>query len=261
MTSFAEITSAVVQRCIACGGVIDHRLMPLVMRPESDEYLSYHIATCTRCGLSSSYPIPDQRELAEFYGRPKSPPALPDGLIKRLWHSVHDRAMIRIVSHYKPEGVLLDVGAGDGRFALAARKSGRWQVVGSELSSDLVQRLKNAGVDARCGEIDAIGLARESVDVIWVSHVLEHLPNPADFLAKALGLLKRGGVLVILVPSNRSLRARLGLSTWHYVNPPGHLWGFRPSTVKALVSRCGFVFLKSWEVHAICECVTVARKP
>ncbi len=267
MTAYNTSGQSVARVCIVCHAVTDHSLSPLVMQPEGSEYLDYKIATCVRCGLHSSYPMPDCHALTAYYcayyssGQSESEPQARERLAKRVWHHLHDQAMIRIVSHYKPHGMLLEVGAGTGRFALAARKTGRWTIVCSELSSKIVQTLKDQGVDARCGEIDELGLAEESVDVIWASHVLEHLPDPVDFLMKAKSLLKHGGIMVLLVPSSRSLRARLGLSTWHYVSPPGHLWGFRPTTLKRVISNCGLTFLKSWEVHLICECVNVARKP
>jgi 2-polyprenyl-3-methyl-5-hydroxy-6-metoxy-1,4-benzoquinol methylase len=180
--------------------------------------------------------------------------------MKRIWHRIHDRWMVKQLARLKPGGLLLDVGAGDGRFIRAARALGDWTIVCTEYSPAKISSLADQGFDARQGEIDEVGLAPGSADVIWASHVIEHMPDVEGFLAKARRLLKPDGVLIILIPSSESLRARLHLTTWHLVNPPGHLWGFRPSTLRNVLSNNGFVVRRIQEVHLICEMFCVAQR-
>ena len=42
--------------------------------------------------------------------------------------------------------------------------------------------------------------ARDSIDGIYMLHVLEHLPNPYEFIGKCWDVLKKGGFLYIQVP-------------------------------------------------------------
>ena len=130
----------------------------------------------------------------------------------------------------------------------------------TEYSNEAIGRLRADGFDARQGNLADAGLPDESVDLVWVSHVIEHLPDPPVFLATVRRLLKPGGHVVALLPSLASMRARVGLSDWHLVNPPGHLWSFKPKTLAMVLERNGFEVVYSREIHVICEMVLVARK-
>ncbi len=109
------------------------------------------------------------------------------------------------------------------------------------------------------GTLDELGLADGSVDVVWASHVIEHLPDPEGFFASVRRVLKPGGVLVALVPSQTSLRTRLNLTDWHHVNPPGHLWSFNPDTFQKTLETAGFELLHIEVAHLISEMVCIVR--
>lgn len=60
----------------------------------------------------------------------------------------------------------------------------------------------------RCGEIDAV--AGETFDLITCLEVIEHVADPASFLAGLAGLLAPGGVMILSTP-NRTPLSRLAL--------------------------------------------------
>ena len=82
----------------------------------------------------------------------------------------------------------------------------------------------------------------ERFSCIHMSHVIEHVPNPAAWLEKARSLLTPGGLLVIAVPNMLSLDRRLkllvkraGLRRGEWSNPmrtPDHL--FEPTVPSML---------------------------
>ena len=47
-------------------------------------------------------------------------------------------------------------------------------------------------------------------DRIIISHVLEHIPNPENFLDQMFKILKKGGILSIALPSDPGFLWRLG---------------------------------------------------
>ncbi len=62
------------------------------------------------------------------------------------------------------------------------------------------------GIDAICSDrpLEAIAqLPAARVVALW--HVLEHLPNPAEVLARVAEKVEPGGLLAIAVPNPRSL--------------------------------------------------------
>jgi 2-polyprenyl-3-methyl-5-hydroxy-6-metoxy-1,4-benzoquinol methylase len=259
----AEITTAdMIERyCPACGAVREHELEPLALPASEQAYEHYRIATCSGCGLHSSHPIPDREELRAWYADGRGVPEEtrdPTGP-RAVWYRTHDRYMVSLVQKVAPTGTLVDIGAGAGRFVRAARELGRWSIIATELGEESVELLRRDGFDARLGDIDEVGIEPGSVDVVWASHVIEHMRDIDEFLGSIRSVLKPGGHVVVVTPSEESLRARLKLSNWHVVNPPGHLWGFRPATLGMILSRNGFDVVLTREIHVVCEMVVIAR--
>jgi SAM-dependent methyltransferase len=74
-----------------------------------------------------------------------------------------------------------------------------------------------------------------NADVVLCTEVLEHVPQPAQFLDRAYRALKPGGHLVGTVP----FAAR-----WHFV--PFDYWRFTPSSLKQLLEEAGFRNVQIW---------------
>jgi SAM-dependent methyltransferase len=72
-------------------------------------------------------------------------------------------------------------------------------------------------------------------DVVLSTETLEHVPEPATFLAEAQRCLRPGGTLVLTVP----FAAR-----WHYV--PHDYWRFTPSSLRRLLEEAGFDDVTVW---------------
>jgi SAM-dependent methyltransferase len=245
------------KECVACGAPCAHELRALEMA-NTDE--RYRLAVCAACGLQSSHPMPGAEELKQWYGA-TIPPFVPRlARLRKVLNWFHDRHMVSLLRRYAPSGTLVDVGAGRGRFLRAAKREGRWKMMATEYSAEALEILKREGIDAVPGTLDELGLPDESVDAVWASHVIEHLPDPGSFFESVRRLLKPEGVLIALVPTRTSLRARLNLTDWHYVNPPGHLWSFTPDTFRKTLETAGFELLHIEVEHLICEMACVVRK-
>jgi len=145
-------------------------------------------------------------------------------------------------------GRLLDVGSGPGLFLAMGRARG-WQVKGIEPSAQASAYSKEVlGLDVESTFLDHESAARlGQFDVVNLSEVLEHLPDPAEMLALTHKLLKPSGVISLVVPNDFNplqmiLRDRQGFSPW-WVSPPHHLNYFSHPSLKALVERQGFELL------------------
>ncbi len=82
------------------------------------------------------------------------------------------------------------------------------------------------------------------VDVVLATETLEHVPDPATFLAEAGRVLRPGGRIVLTVP----FAAR-----WHYI--PHDYWRFTPSSLRSMLEAAGFADVV---VHARGNEATVA---
>lgn len=254
------------KECIACNTVRPHTLLPLALPVKDPEYADHLIASCRSCGLHSAWPMPTDDDLRRAYADvPHSANVKSDTFLGKQWRDYRDRGRMNVLRRVSPggnSGTVVDVGTGEGMFMRAARAAGgNWKLIGTDYSDVNVSRLKADGFDARSGTLDGVGIEPGSVDVVWASHVIEHMIDPVAFLQTVWRYLKPGGALVVFIPSQTTLRARLGTSTWHQVNPPGHLWGFRPETFRPIIERSGFRIETLRNSLLICEMLCVARKP
>lgn len=113
-------------------------------------------------------------------------------------------------------GRVLDVGCASGHFLLAARKAG-WSVAGVEPSETLYARAVEtlgAGAELHCSVLERSGFNQASFDAVTLWDVLEHVPEPVNFLALCASLLKPGGKLILNVPDLDSPEARVLGKRW-----------------------------------------------
>ena len=218
------------QVCNVCHGPLYPRLSK-VQDPITRE--SFTILACESCGLGHTMPQPEK--LGKYYG-------------KDYYGSRHGatrayclRRSLRIVSHAgnKPEdGRLLDVGCGDGSFMLAAQSAG-WNVTGTELNPHPARRL---GLYVK-KSIAGIGDVAQ-FDCITMWHTLEHFRDIKSTLTSLERLLAPKGRLIIAVPDNGSLQARLFGAKWLHLDVPRHLYHFDNLTLRACLDQTGFIPLQ-----------------
>lgn len=247
------------EHCIGCGKRTTHTLGPLQLPVDDPEYRSHLIATCTSCALSSAWPRPSEDDLKRAY---ENVPHIVrrEGGVASIWRSYRDGARLRLLKSVAPEGgTILDVGTGAGLLLKVARGERGWKLIGTDYSVHNVEALQAEGFDARVGMIDDVGLGPGSVDVVWASHVMEHMRDPVEFLESVRRVLKPGGRLVAITPSSKTLRARTGTSNWHLVNPPGHLWGFNPGNFRSIIEQNDFSVERLFQSIPVCEMIAIAR--
>ena len=135
---------------------------------------------------------------------------------------------------------LLDVGHGEGHLLMAARALG-FQCYGVDFSPALRQPLEElfAAYTQRC-DIEQEDLPWGSFDFVVLSHVLEHLAEPADALRRIQAALNPDGLLYVAVPDSESLQFKLLGKQWEAVNPVAHPQFFNVGSLTKLLHTCGF---------------------
>jgi SAM-dependent methyltransferase len=144
-----------------------------------------------------------------------------------------------LLEHTRP-GQLIEIGAGTGAFAATAQREG-FDVSAIEMSEACCEYLReHEGIRAICSDrpLEVLpSLAPARVVALW--HVLEHLPDPAEVLARAVDKLEPGGVLAIAVPNPRSLQFRLLGRRWVHLDAPRHLCLIPPAALLAAGEKLG----------------------
>jgi len=154
---------------------------------------------------------------------------------------------------------MLDLGCGDGIVLHLARQDG-WEVHGVELFPEQVALVRETlHLDVETSDITGFRGTPASWDVVILTHVLEHLPDPVGALRKIRGLLAPGGIGVLEFPNIDALDAKVrrALRRWHL-----HRHRYRPDYVPGHVQefcRTSFAFaalqaglrLEHWETYAV----------
>lgn len=234
LRTFAWPSIVVTDPCLVCGSTTAQRRFAI-------EGVSEQLVECESCGLGSLFPMPDGAKIksfypADYYGTPsaKFEPLVEFGV------RAGARARVRsLLSGIHPESHVLDVGCGRGVMLRAVLDLG-YTAHGVEISEEAA-----AGVDPRACIRIASNLAEasyetNSMDVVILWHVLEHLPHPGRTLAEIRRILRPGGRLVLAVPNFASWQSRWAGADWFHLDLPRHLYHFSPETLSILLHRHGF---------------------
>jgi SAM-dependent methyltransferase len=139
---------------------------------------------------------------------------------------------------------LLDIGFGQGWILQLARSFG-FEPYGAESSIRQVEKLApqlgNHLHFVQPGESD---LPFHGFDAVVISHVLEHLEAPDQFLGKVFHAMNPDGVLYVAVPDIDSLQFQLFGKRWDVISPLTHLQYFRESTLSRVLRDCLFTDLE-----------------
>jgi ubiquinone/menaquinone biosynthesis C-methylase UbiE len=118
-----------------------------------------------------------------------------------------------LLADVQPGERVLDLGCGAGRFVAALRDHGA-DAVGVDLAEGALERARRnvPGVEFLATTAE---LPDSSVDLVWCSEVLEHVPDTAGLLSEARRVLRTGGRLLVTTPSHDvPRRVLLALLRW-----------------------------------------------
>ena len=210
----------------------------------------FDVIECGRCGFRHVVPLPSPSDLERVYREEYYTTDKPCFITRaredlRWWELVYsdryDSFEARLPLDRRR---ILDVGAGPGFFLAHGQQRG-WRGLGLEPSTAAAAHARTLGLEVRPEFLDQrIAPELGTFDVVHLSEVLEHLPDPAHLLALAHGLLAPGGPVCVVVPNDyspfqRALRSVRGFSPW-WVAPPHHLNYFDRVSLTRLLERTGF---------------------
>ena len=157
--------------------------------------------------------------------------------------SVADCSFRHIAASGNTRHRLLDIGCGNGSYLLLAQEAG-WDVEVLDFDPEAVKTCLAAGLDVRAGGIEILQGKKNFYDAITLSHVIEHVHDPAKLLNKILALLKPGGMLWLATPNINSLLASQYGPDWRGLEPPRHLILFNREALCFLLLQTGFSEVK-----------------
>jgi 2-polyprenyl-3-methyl-5-hydroxy-6-metoxy-1,4-benzoquinol methylase len=146
--------------------------------------------------------------------------------------------------HAADRGRVLDIGCGNGAILARLRSLG-WDAVGYEMDPVAARFARESfGLDVREGELAKAGFVHESFDVVILSHVIEHVHSPVDFVRQIKNLLNSNGKLIILTPNTNGLGHKYFKECWRGLEPPRHINCFNAETLSACVEQGSMRIIK-----------------
>jgi len=219
--------------CPLCGHGAFGESLPYKPKDSSPLFSDKRLVRCASCRVFSIYPLPSQDELEKYYAS-----YWPKGALSShfpLFEAQTGSRRAYFKKFLPPDGEdfgVLDIGAGFGHAGLELRKNLKKSAAfydAVEVDPEALDYLKKVvqprNIYTRPEE------AEGPYRLILLSHILEHLPNPLEFLASLKSRVSDLGVLFIEVPNQDHLYKKY--------NEP-HLIFFDQAGLCALVKKAGF---------------------
>jgi 2-polyprenyl-3-methyl-5-hydroxy-6-metoxy-1,4-benzoquinol methylase len=252
---------AIAKEHVVCAGCGADDAVPVATGREheyesttSDEFT---FVQCRRCALVYLDPRPAESELgtiypADYYAYQlvERRAATRGGSPSLLGRYMRGRAVARLrpyVDRLRAAGPppyrILDVGCGDGSTLDLWQEAfaGDAQTHGIEMDPRAAAIAAERGHLVTSSRIEDASLAPGSFDLVYASHVIEHVPDPAGFLATIHRALSERGIVVIDTPNFDTLDRRIfGRRHWGAYHFPRHFFIFDAKTFGGFAARASF---------------------
>jgi 2-polyprenyl-3-methyl-5-hydroxy-6-metoxy-1,4-benzoquinol methylase len=160
---------------------------------------------------------------------------------------------LKVIEKIKPTGNFLDIGTNAG-FFLRHTKGRKWNVTGIDPSPVLSEMArKHFGLNVKTCYLNEAGFENEIFDVVTMTDVFEHIPEPKKILEDIKKVIKKDGILFIKVPNGKYNMLKLWLAKaagktkdYDIFDSYEHVTHFTHKTLKRMLAECGFKAAKSY---------------
>jgi len=190
------------------------------------------IVACIRCGhlYNAAFDTGGADELYSSFvltNEPVSPSML------RAVESVAET----ILRHAPARPSVLEVGGGGGALSLALAPHAREVHLVEPSRAVTAERFAGTQVQFHNSMFPAASIGERKFDVIACRQVIEHVPDPAPFLAALRARMNDSGLAYLELPSAEYVVERPSIVDFHYP----HVHYYRRSEMTSLLQRAGFV--------------------
>jgi SAM-dependent methyltransferase len=217
---------------------------------EDFEYLTspdtFLAVKCRSCGLVYLDPRPAATEFGRIYPDTYHAFDFSDdryGLVFKVRRRLEARRILRFCRDLPADALITDIGCGDGFHLRLLQDYGRksWRLQGIDLDSRAAKVAAEHGLLVHVGDVGAVDLPRDSVDLAFMIQTIEHVEDPVAALTAARDLLKPGGRLVIVTDNTATPDFALFRSRhWGGYHFPRHWNLFNRTALATLARNTGF---------------------
>ena len=208
---------------------------------------------CAKCGLVQMNPQPLQDEIKRRYGEGSGQDYLAYELANEKAFldlellALNDAGFEKFEKELFTNGInavrILDVGCATGNLLAFLRQRG-WETTGVEINETQAEYgRRERKLDVRKEPIEEIHFPDGYFNTVIASHLIEHLNDPASFVAEAYRVLADGGRFFVTTPNIDGFQARLFRGRWRSAIFD-HLYLFSVKTLSRLLKEKGFAVEK-----------------
>jgi len=242
-----ELTESVA--CNLCGSDDPEVLFPAGLAQRN------RIVRCRQCGLMYASPrhkLVDSKDYERFEA---------EGLLldvdanrdhpfrwrydkERFQRQDYDEVKRFLNGSHPQRGRLLEVGCSMGQLLDYFREDG-WTVQGVDPWKEAALfTAKKMGIPCSPTTLEGAKLLGNSLDVLVMLHVIEHVENPAGTMKEVFRVLKPGGYAVIETPRYDTLMFRLFGRRERSLSCDGHIYFFTAESLQRLCENAGFELVR-----------------
>ena len=220
-----------VNNCLVCDSPSDYHAS---FQSLADEGVRLYYCLCKICGLVFQSPRLSEKGLEAYYSKVYHKQKMPsrEDIRGNIWVQRKRGSYITELTaklQLEPKAHL-DIGASRGAVMKAFHNSFKCETFGIEPGEELRRMLNSQGLQS-FADIDHLPTSlRNKFDVITMSHTLEHVPEPRNFLAKLQdSWLATSGLIIVEVPN----------LYWHPALEFSHLTAFTEGSLDSLAGQSG----------------------
>jgi len=205
----------------------------------------YQIIKCQHCGIYLTSPRISNEEMQKYYPEEYICylEAIEDDPIffSRLDRKIALKKRCKqILKRFEEFGKILDVGCATGIF-LNGMQNLDWEVAGIEPNEKAAAYArKRFDIDVFTGYLNEAHYPDDTFDVITIWDVLEHVPEPEDFINEIYRVLKPGGLVIATLPNANSWERYLFGEHWVGWEIPRHYRSHTPDTITEFLNKHSF---------------------
>lgn len=234
-----------VEKCPFCG-FPDKRTVGLAEDHVTGTFFS--LSACRGCEGAFCDPAPLSEELAKYYpqsyygtsGKKFHP------LIELIAKTIRMRLRQSLAKSFPNPGSILEIGCGRGDLLEDFARSG-WECHGTEyFTAPLIaeageRRVKIHNVQ----DLHEARFPANSIDLIIIRHVLEHLNNPLEIAREIFRILKPSGTLYLVVPNYGGWVSKWFGMAWFALDVPRHLSHFTAQSMRMVLASSGLTPIRT----------------
>ena len=202
---------------------------------------------CKNCGLMRSSPYYTSDTLINFYKEEYRPLYVSNSTCsesKFLQRTLYGENIYNKIKKYikLKHNKVFEIGCGSGGILNAFKKIG-FTVYGCDYAVDYVQYAKSNNINIDIGSYETLTKYGQA-DCLILSQLLEHIPNPIDFLKSIKCLLDKTSILYIEVPLIENIANIYNYDIFSYLQN-AHVFYYSIDTLKELLKNSGYKIIKA----------------